>query len=79
MGRQYILDGARGGARGTGSGLQIKADPVPGMHPVEILLFWQLVNETIEGLFRCAYNTRQYFGLDVTVTSHICSVPDKMG
>ncbi|KAL8714469.1 MAG: hypothetical protein Q9220_001802 [cf. Caloplaca sp. 1 TL-2023] len=46
-------------------GLRISATPPPP--PASVSLTWQMLNDTIEGLFQCAYNERMFFELEVRI------------
>ncbi len=49
-------------------GLQLLVVPVAGQPPAPITLTWQLLNQTMEGLFRCVYSRKHFAVLDVIIT-----------
>lgn len=63
-------------------GLQFEAIPAPqapGERPAHIGLTWQMLNETIEGLFACVVARKEYFVLRAIITSEVGVTLDHMG
>lgn len=60
-------------------GLQLSVVPVAGQPPAPITLTWQLLNQTVEGLFRCVYNKRDFAILQVIITRKVGDVLENMG
>lgn len=57
-------------------GVKILAWPVPDAEdPQRVLLTWQLLNETIEGLFRCVFNEKIFYEFQAMITTQVDETP----
>ncbi|KAL8828245.1 MAG: hypothetical protein Q9170_006689 [Blastenia crenularia] len=61
-------------------GLEIEVWPMNDRtDPSRPLLTWQSLDETIEGLWRCVYYRKVYFGLSVVITRNLGVVLENLG